>query len=142
MVYQLTKFHVQRVDMVINPPWNLPFLGAKGLTSPEQTATDDLFGPIYEEYFEKRSPEVYTNSATLTTLNNKDTPSSSSIIIENNEAPPLVYSSEEQTSLILNDVADEFIQEDSTDLDGNTFITPFNPYVFEEAESSSTNHDP
>ncbi|GJX66957.1 hypothetical protein Tco_0302684 [Tanacetum coccineum] len=39
MVYQLTMFHVQRVDMVINPPWNLPFLGAKGLTSPEQTAT-------------------------------------------------------------------------------------------------------
>ncbi|GJV09752.1 putative ribonuclease H-like domain-containing protein [Tanacetum coccineum] len=39
MVYQLTKFYVQRVDMVINPPWNLPFLGAKGLTSPEQTAT-------------------------------------------------------------------------------------------------------
>ncbi|GJX63305.1 hypothetical protein Tco_0296205 [Tanacetum coccineum] len=39
MVCQLTKFHVQRVDMVINPPWNLPFLGAKGLTSPEQTAT-------------------------------------------------------------------------------------------------------
>ncbi|GJS10531.1 putative ribonuclease H-like domain-containing protein [Tanacetum coccineum] len=33
------QFHVQRVDMVINPPWNLPFLGAKGLTSPEQTAT-------------------------------------------------------------------------------------------------------
>ncbi|GKA80230.1 hypothetical protein Tco_0786826 [Tanacetum coccineum] len=28
-----------RVDMVLNPPWNLPFLGAKGLTSPEQTAT-------------------------------------------------------------------------------------------------------
>ncbi|GJS21749.1 hypothetical protein Tco_0450381 [Tanacetum coccineum] len=40
MVHQLTKFHVQRVDMVINPPWNLPFLGAKGLTSPEQTATE------------------------------------------------------------------------------------------------------
>ncbi|GJU33834.1 hypothetical protein Tco_1182188 [Tanacetum coccineum] len=37
--YRLTMFHVQRVDMVINPPWNLPFLGAKGLTSPEQTAT-------------------------------------------------------------------------------------------------------
>ncbi|GJW25089.1 hypothetical protein Tco_0038900 [Tanacetum coccineum] len=33
------QFHVQRVDMVINPPWNLPFLGAKGLTIPEQTAT-------------------------------------------------------------------------------------------------------
>ncbi|GKC68444.1 hypothetical protein Tco_1101042, partial [Tanacetum coccineum] len=35
----MTPLHVQRVDMVINPPWNLPFLGAKGLTSPEQTAT-------------------------------------------------------------------------------------------------------
>ncbi|GJW70542.1 hypothetical protein Tco_0127459 [Tanacetum coccineum] len=33
------SFKVLRVDMVINPPWNLPFLGAKGLTSPEQTAT-------------------------------------------------------------------------------------------------------
>ncbi|GJT80623.1 hypothetical protein Tco_1054965 [Tanacetum coccineum] len=42
MVYQLTKFHVQRVDMVINPPWNLPFLGAKGLTSPEQMATVEM----------------------------------------------------------------------------------------------------
>ncbi|GKB85038.1 hypothetical protein Tco_0957310 [Tanacetum coccineum] len=39
MVYQLTKFDVQRVDMVINSPWNLPFLGAKGLTSPKQMAT-------------------------------------------------------------------------------------------------------
>ncbi|GJV23148.1 hypothetical protein Tco_1375843 [Tanacetum coccineum] len=39
MVHQLTKFHVQRVDMVINPQWNLPFLGAKGLTSPKQMAT-------------------------------------------------------------------------------------------------------
>ncbi|GJX21407.1 hypothetical protein Tco_0224084 [Tanacetum coccineum] len=42
MVCQLTKFHVQRVDMVINLPWNLPSLGAKGLTSPEQTATEDI----------------------------------------------------------------------------------------------------
>ncbi|GJZ35733.1 hypothetical protein Tco_0581550 [Tanacetum coccineum] len=42
MVHQLTKFHVQRVDMVINPPWKLPFLGAKGLTSPEQTATEHV----------------------------------------------------------------------------------------------------
>ncbi|GJS42498.1 hypothetical protein Tco_0567541 [Tanacetum coccineum] len=39
MVNQLTKFYVQRVEMVLNPPWNLPLLGAKGLTSPEQTAT-------------------------------------------------------------------------------------------------------
>ena len=36
---QLTKFHVLRVELVLNPPRNLPFIGAKGLTSPEQTAT-------------------------------------------------------------------------------------------------------
>ncbi|GKD53922.1 hypothetical protein Tco_1287309 [Tanacetum coccineum] len=42
MVHQLAKFNVQRFDMVINTPWNLPFLGAKGLTSPEQTATVEM----------------------------------------------------------------------------------------------------
>ncbi|GJU18398.1 retrovirus-related pol polyprotein from transposon TNT 1-94 [Tanacetum coccineum] len=42
MVHQPTKFHVQRVDMVINPPWNFLFLDAKGLTSPEQTATVEM----------------------------------------------------------------------------------------------------
>ncbi|GJW07172.1 putative ribonuclease H-like domain-containing protein [Tanacetum coccineum] len=34
------------VDMVINPPWNLPFLGAKGLTSPEQTATGKVSAEV------------------------------------------------------------------------------------------------
>ncbi|GKD17496.1 copia protein [Tanacetum coccineum] len=103
---------------------------------------DDLFGPLYKEYFEKRSPQVSTNSDALTTLNNEETPSSSSIIVEDNESPPLVSISKEQTSPISNDVADESIQEDSIDLNGNTLITPFCPLVTEEAESSSTNHDP
>nr|GEU40274.1 zinc finger, CCHC-type [Tanacetum cinerariifolium] len=80
---------------------------------------------MYEEYFEKRSVEVSINSITPTNLNNEDTPSLSSIINEDNEAPPLVSSFEEQTSLISNDVTDESIQEDSTDLDGNTLITHF-----------------
>ncbi|GJS76576.1 retrovirus-related pol polyprotein from transposon TNT 1-94 [Tanacetum coccineum] len=52
-----------------------------------------------------------------------------------------VSSFDEQTSLISNDVADEFIQEDSVDLDGNTLITLFCPLVTEEDESSSTNQD-
>nr|GEU36445.1 retrovirus-related Pol polyprotein from transposon TNT 1-94 [Tanacetum cinerariifolium] len=76
------------------------------------------------------------------TLNNKDTPSSLSLIVEDNEAPPLVSSSEEQTSPISNDVTDDLNQEDSVDLDGNTFITPFCPPMTEEAKSSSTNQDP
>ncbi|GJV12130.1 putative ribonuclease H-like domain-containing protein [Tanacetum coccineum] len=70
MVCQLTKFHVQRVDMVINPPWNLPFLGAKGLTSPEQTATviyrlTKASQILYQGPTPKDSPfdlEAYTDS--------------------------------------------------------------------------------
>ena len=33
------SFMYKRVELVLNPPRNLPLLGAKGLTSPEQTAT-------------------------------------------------------------------------------------------------------
>nr|GEU52831.1 retrovirus-related Pol polyprotein from transposon TNT 1-94 [Tanacetum cinerariifolium] len=98
---------------------------------------DYLFGPMYGEYFEKKSPEVSINSAAQTTLHNNDIPSSSSIIVEYNEALPFVSSSEEQISLISSDEAVESIQEDSTDFDGNTLITPYDCLTFEEAESSS-----
>ncbi|GJV46355.1 retrovirus-related pol polyprotein from transposon TNT 1-94 [Tanacetum coccineum] len=87
--------------------------------TPSKIDMDDLFGLMYKEYFEKRPQEVSTNYDAPTTLNNKDTPSSSSII--------------------LNNVADESTQEDSTDLNRNTLITLFCPLVTEEAESSSTN---
>ncbi|GJU58719.1 retrovirus-related pol polyprotein from transposon TNT 1-94 [Tanacetum coccineum] len=97
---------------------------------------------MYEEYFEKRSPDVSINSATQTTLHNNDTPSSSSIIVEDNEAPPSVSSSEEQISLISTDDVVESVQEDSADLDGNTLLTPYNSMMFEEAESYSNPEDP
>ncbi|GJW66567.1 retrovirus-related pol polyprotein from transposon TNT 1-94, partial [Tanacetum coccineum] len=99
---------------------------------PSKEDLDDFFGPLYEEYFEKRPPEVSTNSVAPTTLNNEDTPSSSTIIIDDNEGPSLVSSFEEQTSPISNDVADESIQLDSADLNGNTFINPFCPPVLEQ----------
>ncbi|GJZ26238.1 hypothetical protein Tco_0570491 [Tanacetum coccineum] len=76
MVYQLTKFHVQRVDMVINPPWNLPFLGAKGLTSPEQTATgkgiSNPFMAVMSEWLtgkETSNPFKIFNDSPLTGVN-------------------------------------------------------------------------
>ncbi|GKB36395.1 retrovirus-related pol polyprotein from transposon TNT 1-94 [Tanacetum coccineum] len=47
---------------------------------------DNLFGPLYKEYYKTRTPEVSGNSA-VNTLNNEDTPSSSSIIVEEHEAP-------------------------------------------------------
>ncbi|GKB91024.1 retrovirus-related pol polyprotein from transposon TNT 1-94, partial [Tanacetum coccineum] len=114
--------------------------------TPSKEDLDNLFGPLYEEYYETRSPEVSTNSA-ANTLNNEDTPSSSSIIVEENEAPQIVSSFEEPivndpTTPFLNDNVDESVQEDTTELDRYTFINPFCSLVLEKAESSSTNHDP
>ncbi|GKE20003.1 hypothetical protein Tco_1431515, partial [Tanacetum coccineum] len=43
---------------------------------------------------------------------------------------------------VSHDITDESIQEDTTKIDGYTFINPFCSYVLEEAESSSTNQDP
>nr|GEV92549.1 hypothetical protein [Tanacetum cinerariifolium] len=104
---------------------------------------DNLSGPMYGEYFKKRSFEVSINSAAHTTLNNQDTPSSSSIIVEDNEAPPLVSYSKEQISPVSNNEADELIQEeDYVDLDGNTLLSPYHTLMFKEVESSSTAEDP
>ncbi|GJY88343.1 hypothetical protein Tco_0502971 [Tanacetum coccineum] len=49
---------------------------------------------------------------------------------------------EEQISPISNDVAEELVQEDSTDLDGNTLITLYHSPMFKEVESSPTAEDP
>ncbi|GJX38377.1 hypothetical protein Tco_0251680 [Tanacetum coccineum] len=65
---------------------------------PTKEDLDDLFSPFYEEYYETRQPEVSTNSATPTTLNNEDTPSSSTIVVDDNEAPQIESTSEEPTS--------------------------------------------
>ncbi|GJZ24823.1 retrovirus-related pol polyprotein from transposon TNT 1-94 [Tanacetum coccineum] len=71
-----------------------------------------------------------------------DTPSSLTTIIDENEAPKIVSTSEEPTSPITNNLADESIQEDTANLDGNTFINPLCSPVLDEAKSSSTNQDP
>ncbi|GJV92416.1 copia protein [Tanacetum coccineum] len=57
------------------------------------------------------------------------------------EAPPIVSTSEEQTSPISLNEADEFNQEDSAEIDGNTLLTPYDAPDFSEAESL-TNIDP
>ncbi|GKB76072.1 retrovirus-related pol polyprotein from transposon TNT 1-94 [Tanacetum coccineum] len=58
-------------------------------TIPSKTDLDNLFGPIYEEYFKKRSPEVSINSAAQPVYANKDSPLSSSTSVEEQEAPPI-----------------------------------------------------
>nr|GEV14095.1 Gag-Pol polyprotein [Tanacetum cinerariifolium] len=70
--------------------------------------------------------------------NHEVSPLTSSIIIEEHEAPPIVSTSEEQTSPISLNEVDEFNQEDSAELDGNTLLTPYDALYFFEAESSTT----
>ncbi|GJT89537.1 retrovirus-related pol polyprotein from transposon TNT 1-94 [Tanacetum coccineum] len=53
---------------------------------------DNLFGPLYEEYYATSSLEVLDNSA-ANTLDNEDTSSSLSIVVEEDKAPQIVSSS-------------------------------------------------
>ncbi|GJY01335.1 hypothetical protein Tco_0359487 [Tanacetum coccineum] len=48
---------------------------AEDTSIPSKEDLDNLFGLMYKEYFEKRSPEVSINSTAQTTPNNQDTPS-------------------------------------------------------------------
>nr|GEV59945.1 retrovirus-related Pol polyprotein from transposon TNT 1-94 [Tanacetum cinerariifolium] len=80
---------------------------------PLKTHLDNLFGPLYEEYYATSSPEVSDKSA-ANTLDNESTCSSSSIVVEEDEAPQIVSSSAEQVStepnsLVLNENANELV---------------------------------
>ncbi|GJS49202.1 retrovirus-related pol polyprotein from transposon TNT 1-94 [Tanacetum coccineum] len=113
---------------------------------PSKSDLDNLFGPMYEEYYATSSQEVLDNSA-ANTLDYEHTSASSLIIVEEDEAPQIVSSSAEQVSTepnspILNENVDEFIQEDVADFDGNVFYNAPPTPVFEEAESSLTYQDP
>ncbi|GJS30191.1 retrovirus-related pol polyprotein from transposon TNT 1-94 [Tanacetum coccineum] len=101
---------------------------------------DNLFGPMYEEYYPMSSQEVSDNSA-ANTLDNDHTSSSSSIVVDQDDAPPIVLSSEEQVvtepnSPVLNEVADELVQEDVADFDGNMFHNAPQTPEFDVVESS------
>ncbi|GKF54828.1 hypothetical protein Tco_0165168, partial [Tanacetum coccineum] len=73
---------------------------------------DNLFRPMYDEYFEKRSFETSINSAVQQVHNHEDSPLTSSIVVEEHETPPIVTTSKDQTSPISLNKADKFNQED------------------------------
>ncbi|GJS74151.1 retrovirus-related pol polyprotein from transposon TNT 1-94 [Tanacetum coccineum] len=103
---------------------------------PSQQDLDNLFGPMYEEYYATRTREVLDNSA-ANTLGNEDTPSSSSIIVEDNDAPRIVTSPEEpiaQESLtpVLDTHSNAQVQEDVAELDGSTIMHSFGSPEFKE----------
>ncbi|GKD20468.1 retrovirus-related pol polyprotein from transposon TNT 1-94, partial [Tanacetum coccineum] len=92
---------------------------------PSKSDLDNFFGPLFEEYYSTSSHEVSDDSATNTTDNNH-TYSSSSIIVDQDDAPPVVSSSDEQianasNSPVMNEVADEFVQEDVDSSNMNQF---------------------
>ncbi|GKB20613.1 retrovirus-related pol polyprotein from transposon TNT 1-94 [Tanacetum coccineum] len=115
---------------------------AETMNTPSKEDLDNLFGPMYEEYFEKKFSDTPINSAAQPTQIHEDSPSTSSIIVDEHEAPPIVTTSDEQTSLISLTEADEFNQEDSADFDGNSQFVPYNPPSHEEIESSTTALEP
>ncbi|GJS87476.1 retrovirus-related pol polyprotein from transposon TNT 1-94 [Tanacetum coccineum] len=92
---------------------------------PLKSDLDILFGPLHEEYYATSSQEVSDDSAANTT-DNDHTSSSSSIVVDQDDAPQIVSSSDEQVanapnSPVMNEVSDEFVQENVADFDGNMF---------------------
>ncbi|GKD91186.1 retrovirus-related pol polyprotein from transposon TNT 1-94 [Tanacetum coccineum] len=114
----------------------------ESMNTPSKEDLDNFIGPMYEEYFERRSSEVSINSAAQQVHNHEDSLSTSSIIVEEHEAPPIVTTSEEQTSPILMNEADELNQEDSVKFDSNTLLTLYDSLNFAKVESSTTALDP
>ncbi|GJW53810.1 hypothetical protein Tco_0097895 [Tanacetum coccineum] len=104
------------------------------MNTPSKEDLDNLFGPMFEEYFEKRSSDPPINSTTQPTQFHEDSPSTSSIIVEDHEAPPIETTSDEQTSPLSLTEADEFIQEASADFDGSLEFVSYNPPSDEEIE--------
>ncbi|GJS64298.1 gag-pol polyprotein [Tanacetum coccineum] len=98
----------------------------------------DSLEPVSQQFINDDSSAESMNTPSKEDLDNLfDSPLISSIIIEENQAPPIVTSSEEQTSQISVNEADEFYQEDSAELDGNTLLTLYDALDFSEAESST-----
>ncbi|GKB74098.1 retrovirus-related pol polyprotein from transposon TNT 1-94 [Tanacetum coccineum] len=112
------------------------------MNTPSKEDLDNLFGLMFEEYYEQKSSDTPIYSAAQPTQVHEDSPSTSLIIVDTHEAPPVVTTSDEQTSPISLTEADEFNQEDTADFDGNAQFIPYNPPSYEEIESSTTALEP
>ncbi|GJX27047.1 hypothetical protein Tco_0233343 [Tanacetum coccineum] len=65
------------------------------MNTPSKEDLENLFGPMFEEYFETRSFDTPINSAAQPTQVHEDSSSTSSIIVEEHEAPPIETTSDE-----------------------------------------------
>ncbi|GKD81255.1 retrovirus-related pol polyprotein from transposon TNT 1-94 [Tanacetum coccineum] len=112
---------------------------AETMNTPSKEDLDNLFGLMFEEYFEKRFSDTLINSAVQPTQFHEDSPSTSSIIVEDHEAPPIETTSDEQTSPLSLTKADEFIQEDSADFDGSLEFVSYNPLKYHHLPNGCQN---
>ncbi|GJW20589.1 retrovirus-related pol polyprotein from transposon TNT 1-94 [Tanacetum coccineum] len=115
---------------------------AEPMNTPSKEDLDNLFSPMFEEYFEKTSSDTTINSAAQPTQVHKDSSSTSSIFVDAHEDFPVVTTSDEQTSPISLTEADEFNQEDSANFNGNAQYVPYNPPSHEEIKLSTTALEP
>ncbi|GKF47335.1 hypothetical protein Tco_0137137 [Tanacetum coccineum] len=89
---------------------------AEPMNNPSKEDLDNLFGLMFEEYYEQKSSDTPIYSAAQPTQVYEDSPSTSSIIVDTHDAPPVVTTSDEQTSPISLTEADEFNQEDTAEI--------------------------
>ncbi|GJT34633.1 hypothetical protein Tco_0925052 [Tanacetum coccineum] len=59
------------------------------MNTPSKEDLDNLFGPIFKDYFEQKSSDTTINSTAQPTHDQEDLPSTSSIIVDTHEAPPV-----------------------------------------------------
>ncbi|GJR23854.1 retrovirus-related pol polyprotein from transposon TNT 1-94 [Tanacetum coccineum] len=90
---------------------------AEPMNNPSKEDLDNLFSPMFEEYYKQKSSDTPIYSEAQPTQVHEDSPSTSLIIVNMHEAPLVVTTSDEQTSPISLTEADEFNQEDTADFD-------------------------
>ncbi|GKF84694.1 hypothetical protein Tco_0249592 [Tanacetum coccineum] len=73
---------------------------AEEMNTPSKEDLDNLFGPMFVEYFEMKFSDTPINSAAQPTQIHEDSSSISSIIVDEHDAPPIVTATDEQTSPI------------------------------------------
>ncbi|GKE63101.1 integrase, catalytic region, zinc finger, CCHC-type containing protein, partial [Tanacetum coccineum] len=65
------------------------------MNTPSKEDLDNLFGPMFKDYFEPKSLDTTINSPAQLTHDQEDSTSTSSIIVDTHEAPPIVTTSDE-----------------------------------------------
>ncbi|GKE14781.1 retrovirus-related pol polyprotein from transposon TNT 1-94 [Tanacetum coccineum] len=98
---------------------------AEPMNTPSKEDLDNLFSPMFKEYYEQKSSDTPIYFAAQPSQVHEDSPSTSLIIVDTHEAAPFVTTSDKQTSPISLTEADEFNQEDTADFDEPSNVQNF-----------------